>query len=185
MASVADSREAFERLVQHYKGKVFRLACSILEDETSAEDATQEVFLKIWRGLPSFRGDAAISTWIYSIARNTCLTRRRRDRDRRTFSLEEGKVEEIASKSRELGLAMHLRALIRQLPDKHRHALLLFYFEDKSYEQVAEAMALPIGTVKTYLHRAKKELATLIEQTAGSAQEGREEEEWPVINSKI
>ena len=81
--------QAFERLLYEYRDRVFRLACSLLGDEAAAEDAAQEIFLKIWKALPSFRGESSLSTWIYAIARNTCLTRRRIAADRRTFSLDE------------------------------------------------------------------------------------------------
>ena len=73
--------EAFALLLERFKEKVFRLAFSILRNETQAEDAAQDVFVKIWKALPAYHGGASLSTWIYAIARNTCLTeltRRRR-----------------------------------------------------------------------------------------------------------
>lgn len=149
-------REAFERLIEQYQNKVFRLCFSILGDEAAAEDAAQDSFLKAWRGLPGFRGDAALPTWLYSIARNTCLTWSQRGTARAQEPLTEGAA---ASRSIAIDDSLDVHAAIAGLPRHYRQALLLFYFEDKSYEEVAAMLDLPLRTVKTYLHRARKELA--------------------------
>lgn len=174
--------QQFERLLGEYRDKVFRLACSLLGDEAAAEDATQEIFLRIWKGLPDFRGDSSISTWIYAIARNTCLTRRRIASERRTYSLEETNAAEIPSHDPPAAADSDLRAAIDRLPAKYKQVLVLFYLEDRSYQQVALALGVPMGTVKTYLHRGKKELALLL-----AAQNTRKESAipWPALNSKI
>jgi len=181
MDDVSGNR-GFERVLEEYRDKVFRLACSLLADQAAAEDATQEVFLKIWKALPDFRGDSSVSTWIYAIARNTCLTRRRTAADRRTYSLDEAHAAEIPSHDPPAGADCDLRDAIGRLPEKYRRVLTLFYLEDRSYQQVALAMALPMGTVKTYLHRAKKELAQVLAE-----QNSRKESPlpWPALNSKI
>jgi RNA polymerase sigma-70 factor (ECF subfamily) len=181
MDSVTDN-QAFERLLDEYRDKVFRLACSLLGDQAAAEDATQEIFLRIWKALPGFRGESSASTWIYAIARNTCLTRRRMATAHRTFSLDEANAAEIPSPAPATGSGSDLRAAIDRLPAKYARVLTLFYLEDRSYQQVALALDLPMGTVKTHLHRAKKELALLL------APEGARKEEsipWPALNSKI
>ena len=114
MGDVAGN-EALERLVDEYRDKVFRLACSLLDDETTAEDATQEIFGRIWRGLPGFRGQSSISTWIYAIARNTCLTRRRTATAHRTFSLDDARAGEIPAPEPARD-GSGLRAAIHHLP---------------------------------------------------------------------
>ena len=179
---IVGGNQAFERLLDEYRDKVFRLACSLLGDEAAAEDAAQEIFLKIWKALPDFRGDSSVSTWIYAIARNTCLTRRRMAAERRTFSLDEANAAEIPSHDTPPGSDSDLRDAIGRLPAKYSRVLVLFYLEDRSYQQVALALGLPMGTVKTYLHRAKKELALLLD-----AKETRKENAipWPALNSKI
>jgi len=181
MDSVTGS-QAFERLLDEYRDRVFRLACSLLGNEASAEDATQEIFLKIWKALPDFRGQSSVSTWIYAIARNTCLTRRRLESARRTFSLDEARVAEIPSPERAAGSDADLRTQIARLPLKYSSVLALFYLEDRSYQQVALALDLPMGTVKTYLHRAKKELALLLSAPSTPKEEAIP---WPAVNSKI
>jgi RNA polymerase sigma-70 factor, ECF subfamily len=130
-----------------------------------AEDAAQEIFVRIWRALPGYRGLSSVSTWIYSIARNRCLTELKSGQ--RTLSLDEPKVRDAVDArqaSREEFRGPDLPYLVAQLPEKYRQALTLFYMEERSYEEVARLLDLPLGTVKTYLHRAKKELAAAMTQ---------------------
>ena len=157
--------EAFGLLLERFKGKVFRLAFSILRDETQAEDATQDVFVKIWKALPAYHGGASLSTWIYAIARNTCLTELTRRRRHPTMSLQEPEMEAVAdcipalrSADPEPGLAMDVEFLLAQLPENYQQVIDLFYLEQKAYEEVAGMLGIPLGTVKTLLFRAKKEL---------------------------
>jgi RNA polymerase sigma-70 factor (ECF subfamily) len=162
MAGVAE----FEPLVEAYQSKVFRLAYSIMGERAAAEDLTQEVFVKIWRALPGYRGEASLGTWVFAIARNTCLSRRRREAARRAVSLDVAAVRAVAESQHARedphGRELEMRDLLARLPEKYRHVLTLFYLEDRSYEQVAETLGLPLGTVKTYLHRGKKELGALM-----------------------
>lgn len=158
--------EAFELVLAQYRDKVYRLAYSILGNESSADDAAQQVFIRIWRALPGFEGRASISTWVFTIARNTCLTASKRNAAQRTISLDSSEAR-LAAESR------HYRAredrgepdllhLISQLPEKYSQVIVLFYMEERSYEEVARLLDLPMGTVKTYLHRARKQLAEAI-----------------------
>src|SRR5580704_3558742 len=86
-------REAFALLLERFKEKVFRLAFSMLRNETQAEDATQDIFVRVWKGLPAYHGGASLSTWIYAIARNTCLTELHRRGRHPTVSLQEPEME--------------------------------------------------------------------------------------------
>jgi RNA polymerase sigma-70 factor (ECF subfamily) len=156
-------REAFELLLERYQDKVFRLACGLLRNESQAEDMTQDVFLKIWKALPSYHGAASLSTWIYTIARNTCFTELKRRRP--TLSLDEPDLGEILEKEPGLhvtspaeGTEMDVDTMLAELPEKYRRVITLFYLEQKSYEEVGAMLGIPMGTVKTFLHRAKKEL---------------------------
>ncbi|MGO8764618.1 MAG: RNA polymerase sigma factor [Limisphaerales bacterium] len=157
--------EAFAPLAERYKSKVFRLAFSILRNETHAEDATQDVLVKIWKGLPAYHGGASLSTWIYTITRNTCLTElKRRDRHP-TVSLQEpemeaasGRIPALQAADPEPGLEMDVEILLAKLPGNYRQAITLFYLEQKAYEEVALMLGIPLGTVKSLLFRAKKEL---------------------------
>jgi RNA polymerase sigma-70 factor (ECF subfamily) len=157
----------FEQLVDEYGAKVFRLAYSLLGERAAAEDLAQEVFLRIWKGLPGYRGEASLATWVFAIARNTCLSHRRREASRRAASLDVPEVraaaESLHARTDGHGAALEMRDLLGRIPEKYRRALTLFYLEDRSYEQVAMILDLPMGTVKTYLHRGKKELGALLE----------------------
>jgi RNA polymerase sigma-70 factor (ECF subfamily) len=124
--------------------------------------------VKIWKGLPGFHGDAALATWIYTITRNTCLTELRKRTNRPTVSLHAPEWEgnwdalpalQTAGTNADAG--MDVPALLAQLPDHYRQVVTLFYFEQKAYEEVADRLGIPMGTVKTYLYRAKKELLRL------------------------
>jgi RNA polymerase sigma-70 factor (ECF subfamily) len=143
----------------------------MLGDEASAEELAQDVFLRIWKALPSYRGDASLSTWIYAITRNFSLTGRKRLRERQDLSIEEPSVKAVvdsllASKpERRQGLP-DSAMLLAQLSPPYREALRLFYLEEKSYDEVSAMLGLPIGTVKTYLHRAQKQLAGSLTRAA-------------------
>jgi RNA polymerase sigma-70 factor (ECF subfamily) len=161
--------EAFELVLSQYQNKIFRLAYSILANRELAEETAQEIFVRIWRALPGYRGLASISTWIYTIARNTCLTVLKNGSGRRTLSLDEPRVRDAAERRRALLAGDDLRGpdleyLVSQLPEKYRRVIRLYYMEERSYEEVARLLDLPLGTVKTYLHRAKKELAAAMKQ---------------------
>jgi RNA polymerase sigma-70 factor, ECF subfamily len=158
-------REALERLLGLYSMKVFHLAYSMVRDETQAEDMAQEIFLRVWKGLPGYNGQAALSTWIYTIARNTCLTEIKRRAMRPTVSLDEPgfktsieTLESLQTTQPEPGIEMDIEKLLEQLPHNYRQVITLFYLEQKSYEEVSVLLGLPLGTVKTFLFRAKKEL---------------------------
>ena len=168
--------EAFERLVERYSRKVFHLAFSMVRNETQAEDMTQEILLRAWKGLPGYHGGASLSTWLYTIARNTCLTELKRRAARPTVSLHEPELEgaleslpALQTSDRESGLAMDVNHLLEQLPKKYRQVVTLFYLEQKSYEEVGSLLGLPLGTVKTFLYRAKKELLKLSARVAPAA----------------
>ncbi len=156
---------AFALLLERCKERVFRLAWSILRNETQAEDAAQDVFVKIWKGLPAYQGGASLSTWIFAITRNTCLSELTRRGRHPTVSLQEPAMEAasdsipaLRSADPEPGAEMDVKILLAQLPEKYRQVITLFYLEQKAYEEVAGMLGLPLGTVKTLIFRAKKEL---------------------------
>lgn len=158
-------REAFELLLERFKDKVFRLAFSMMRNETQAEDVAQEVFVKIWKALPGYHGGASLSTWIYTITRNTCLTELKKRTTRPTVSLHDPEMEAVAdglsalqTSDAEAGTERDVAALLAELPEKYRQVITLFYLEQKAYEEVAVMLGIPLGTVKTLLFRAKKEL---------------------------
>ena len=146
--------EAFEALLERFQGKVFRLCCCILANQALAEEASQEVFLRIWKSLAGFKGEASISTWVYSISRNTCLTILKREKGRQGAAPGEFPGQDASRRDNS-----DVRSAVARLPEKYRNVLLLFYYQEKSYEEVSAMLGLPLNTVKTHLHRAKRQLA--------------------------
>jgi RNA polymerase sigma-70 factor (ECF subfamily) len=157
---------AFDLVVPAYKDRVFRLACAMLRDRAAAEDATQETLVRVWKALPGFDGRAALGTWIFAIARNTCLMELRRRRPTVSFDDPDSTEAQHAAASVATGPAEdperdNLLRLVATLPRNQQEAVRLFYLEDRSYDAVAEQLGLPLGTVKNLLHRARKRLMAL------------------------
>jgi RNA polymerase sigma-70 factor, ECF subfamily len=160
-------RAAFEAVLPSYRDRVFRLSLSILRDPTAAEDAAQDVFMRLWKALPGYNGSAALSTWIYAITRNTCISLLRKRRPQ--VSLDEplfaddddGGGLQLAAPEQDDSAVASVEKLLDHLPERYRQAVVLFYMEDKSYDQTAAALELPLGTVKALLHRARKRLIEL------------------------
>ena len=151
---------AFEGIMARYESKVFHLCMALLRNTHAAEDVAQESFLRIWRALESYNSEtASLSTWIYAITRNRCLTELARRPHPMQVS-EDGETDEhqaaVAAPSppdaRALGV---LRGLVELLPASLRTSLMLYYFEERSVEEVASMLGIPQGTVKTHLHRAR------------------------------
>lgn len=159
--------EAFDLLVTAYRRRVYALAYSIVRDRQGAEDVAQDVFVKLWRALPRYDGRAQLSTWIYAITRNASISALRGRRPE--VSLEEPDVlaaaeaagaEAGGSAPREAAeLDRTLARLVAGLPDKQRQVVTLYYLEERSCEEVAAMLAMPVNTVKTHLHRARAKLA--------------------------
>lgn len=151
--------EALEAMLDLYEHKVFRMAVAILRDAGRAEEVTQDIFLKMWRALPAYDGRASLSTWLYAIARNTCLSAVRAESYRKTSALEDVPEPSAASSAP----AIDWERLLAKLPDAQRHVITLFYFEERSVTEVAAMLDLPEGTVKSQLHRARRALADMME----------------------
>jgi len=163
-------REAFALLLPRYRDKVFRLSFSMLRERAMAEDTTQDIFLRVWRALPGFAGQSQLSTWIYAIAKNACLSEIRKRKP--TVSLDQNDDEDsynpavaaLAAPDADDSATVSVGQLLDQLPERYRQAVVLFYMEDKSYEQTATSLGLPLGTVKALLHRARKRLIELTKE---------------------
>jgi len=159
---------AFQELVNQYKDLVFAIIARTARDASSAEDLAQEVFLRIHRGLPYFRGEARLSTWIYRIVANVCV-QEQQSRKPATQPLDEESLDRRASPSgavRELSdliLRDRLEKAIARLPANYRLLVAAHYLQGVRYEDLAEALNLPLGTLKTQLHRAKRQLRHLLE----------------------
>ncbi len=162
-------RGAFDLLVLRYQHKVVKLVARLLRDPTEAEDVAQESFVKAYRALASFRGDSAFYTWMYRIAvntaRNTMASRQRRpvayegglsdgEQSLMESRLRHTDTPEAAALSEEIRTTVN-RA-IEQLPEDLRTAIILREVEGLSYEEIAEAMECPVGTVRSRIFRARE-----------------------------
>jgi RNA polymerase sigma-70 factor (ECF subfamily) len=170
----AGDKAAFDLLVLKYQRKILRLLSRMLRDQSEIEDVMQEAFIKAYRALPQFRGDSAFYTWLYRIAINTARnwmasqTRRpsssslHQSEDGETFdeidNLTDNNTPESLLASREI--AESVNESIQALPAELRTAIVLREIEGLSYEEIAQAMGCPIGTVRSRIFRAREAIAT-------------------------
>jgi RNA polymerase sigma-70 factor, ECF subfamily len=157
---------AFEELVDQFRNLVFALIARTVADRSRAEDLAQDVFLRIHRGLPYFRGEARLSTWVYRIAVNVCMQEKGRPRPLISLDDPDSRLPAPGAADRsftDFELRDRLEKAIEQLPPQYRLLIAGHYLEGVRYEDLAEAMNLPLGTVKTQLHRAKRQLRQLLE----------------------
>lgn len=159
-------RVAFEMIVDRFQEKVFHLALSMTHNEATARDLAQDAFVRIWKALPGYNGTASLSTWIYTITRNVCLTELARSKRRQTVSLDASEstdaLEHLIAPEPTDTMASHdIAPILARLPEKFRRVLELFYLEQKSYDETAALLGVPLGTVKVHLFRARKELVRI------------------------
>ena len=170
----AGDKAAFDLLVLKYQRKILRLLSRMLRDQSEIEDVMQEAFIKAYRALPQFRGDSAFYTWLYRIAINTArnwmASQSRRPSSPSLHQSEEGETfDEIDNltdnntpesllASREI--AESVNDSIQALPEELRTAIVLREIEGLSYEEIAQAMGCPIGTVRSRIFRAREAIAT-------------------------
>jgi len=167
------SPEHFGELVTRYDRAVFHLAYRTLQDREEARDIAQETFFKAFRSLRTYRPTMKFSTWLFAIAYHACCDRLAR---RKRFSNQElPERADAASGPEQQAVAGEesriLRAAIAALPEKYRMAITLYHLQGKRYEEIAQVLNLPIGTVKTHLHRAKEQLRRAL----GEPPEGEQE----------
>lgn len=163
-----DDESAFGELVDRYKNLVYGMVWRMAPDRGQVDDLAQEVFLKVHRGLPYFRGEARLSTWIYRIVMNVCREARGRPRVEVPMTGRDGEtVVEPASQDRAFaGIEVRDRVekALAQLPEPYRMIIAAHHLKGIQYEALAEALNMPLGTVKTHLHRAKRRLREILEQ---------------------
>ncbi|HEX5706896.1 MAG TPA: sigma-70 family RNA polymerase sigma factor [Pyrinomonadaceae bacterium] len=158
-------RDAFRQLFEAHKDRVYSVALYFFGgDEATASDITQQVFLKLFTRVGQFRGDSEFSTWLYRLATNTCLDEARRRRRFLPFGDSTRRETSAQRDSQEASLARdetahRVREALAELRPKLRMAILLKYFEELSYEEIAEVLGCSKGTVASRLNRAHKALA--------------------------
>ncbi len=163
LAAGGDLR-AFERLYQAHAGRVHALARRMLSTD-EADEATQDVFVRAWSKLGTFRGESAFGTWLHRLAINVCLARRQQTGTaRRRFVEDEAPLEVIAAPRRTPELAMDVEAALARLPEGMRRILVLHDIEGYTHEEIAEQFGIAVGTSKSQLHRARLALRPMLER---------------------
>jgi RNA polymerase sigma-70 factor (ECF subfamily) len=157
----AGDEAAFSELVDRYKNLVYGMVFRMVNDRSQADDLAQEVFLKVHRGLPYFRGEARLATWIYRIVANVCVQARAPKREQIAAERLPDRGATDTSFA-DFELRDRLEKAIAQLPDQYRLLIAAHYLKGVQYEALAESLNMPLGTVKTHLYRAKRQLRELL-----------------------
>jgi RNA polymerase sigma-70 factor (ECF subfamily) len=161
--------EAFSQLVRRHQHTVYSLALRYMREPVLAEDMAQEAFLKGYRLLRGFRGDCRFTTWMYRVTCSVCLTElakrgRRGEVPMESAGAERGYEENPAGKD----AAEIVRRCVTQLPERFATIVTMYYLDQAPYEEIAAAMEIPVGTLKTWMFRARKELRALVEKELGA-----------------
>ena len=166
--ALSGDAEAFGEIVRRWERRIFALTYGILGREEDARDATQETFLAAFRNLRGFRGEAKVSSWLHRIAVNQCITRQRRAKVRNESALEE-EVEKTSGFAAPLDYSpaktaegrqrtTAVRRALNGLPLELRQVVVMKEFEELTFREIAEALDLPLSTVKSRLYTALKQL---------------------------
>jgi RNA polymerase sigma-70 factor (ECF subfamily) len=161
--------DAFGELVRRWERRIFALTYGMLGREEDARDATQETFLAAFRNLRGFRGEAKVSSWLHRIAVNQCISRQRRARVRSESALEDDPENSAASFAAPLSHSpakvaegrqetLAVRRAINSLPIELRQVVVMKEFEELTFREIADALDLPLSTVKSRLYTALKQL---------------------------
>jgi RNA polymerase sigma-70 factor (ECF subfamily) len=180
-------KRAFELLVEKYQRKLARLLSRFIRDPAEVEDVTQEAFIKAYRALPAFRGDSAFYTWLYRIgintAKNYLMAMGRRAPTSTEVEAEEAEGFEEGEQLRDINtpesvllsneIAETVNSTIEQLPEELRTAIQLREIEGMSYEDIAQVMNYPIGTVRSRIFRAREAIAERLRPLLGTRKDKR------------
>jgi len=172
--ALAGSQDAFREVVLRFERPVYSLIVRMVQDPSTAEDLAQEAFVKAYRSLHTYDASRKLSSWLFKIAHNTTIDHLRRhvpdtvsleapqDEEGRgglAAVLSDASVEDPAAAAERRDMARSLERAISRLRTEYREAVVLFYLEGATYQEICDVTGLPLGTVKTNLHRARKELA--------------------------
>lgn len=163
----------FEELVRRHQDKVYGLAARFVGKSAEAEDIVQEVFLRAYRGLDRFKGEAKLSTWLYRVAYNLCIDWQRSHRRRRRGAASLDQAGEVADDRVDVVRDLvdkeeraRVRKAVDALDERYRSVVVLLYYQKHSYEEIAAMMDVPLKTVETRLYRARKLIRRRLEREA-------------------
>lgn len=171
--------QAFGELVGRHGPMVYNLALRLLNNAQEAEDMAQEAFVRAWQALPGFRGDSAVSTWLYRITTNLCYNRLPHLRAS-LLALDADAADEVSddrplpeSRLQSAEMRRELFAAVDALPDHYRLLIQLRHIQGLGYNEIAAVTGMPLGTVKTGLHRAHRRLRAMLDEGSMATGEGK------------
>ena len=166
---VTGQKDLFRLLVRRYERAVYGMGRGFFRNPEDASDFAQEVFLKVYRSLPRFEGRSRFSTWLYKVAYNTAINRVSRAKE--YHSLAEKEAEELISggDTPERALLRNaareaVRKALEELPERYRICVDMYFFYDRSYQEIEEITGFPVNTIKSHVFRAKKLLREKLER---------------------
>jgi RNA polymerase sigma-70 factor (ECF subfamily) len=171
-SALRGSQDAYRELVKRFERPVYSLVLRMVQESGTAEDLAQDVFVKAFRRLDTYDPQWKFSSWLFKIAHNTTIDHLRKrtpdtvpleteedDKGSLSSVLPDESVEDPQAAAERRDLGRSLESAIGRLRPEYRQAVLMFYVHGASYQEICEALGQPLGTVKTNLHRARKELA--------------------------
>lgn len=168
-----EDQELYEEIVKRYETQLLRYATYLINDSEKAADAVQNAFIKAFVNLQSFDSKKQFSSWIYRIVHNetvNIIRKKSRELPLEEFKWSEkffARYDKSEKNIQEKEMKKILQESLKELPIKYRSPLVLFYLEDKSYEEISEVLRLPIGTVGTRINRGKKYMKEIVEKKGG------------------
>jgi len=156
---------AFSQLAARHQRVVYNLAYRFMRDATQAEDMAQEAFLKAYRMLDGFRGDCSFSTWMYRVTASVCLTELGRGKRRAEIESQPWhEAQAPGSRVDWLDIPDVMCRCIALLPERYANIVTLYYLKERSYEEIADGLRIPTGTLKAWMHRARNQLRRIMEK---------------------
>ncbi len=174
--AIAENPNAFGEIVKRWERKIFALCFGMLSREEEARDAAQETFIAAFRNLSNFRGDAKVSSWLHRIAVNQCLTAMRRAKSRSESFLDDedesadrifvAPPNKMPSRTAEQNERMAIvRQAVNALPPDLRQIIVMKEFEEMTFQEISDALEVPLSTVKSRLYTGLKQLRMKLERT--------------------
>ena len=165
--SQSGDREAFSELVRRHQHLVYNLSYRFMRNAVQAEDMAQEAFLKAFRLLHGFRGDCSFTTWMYRVTSSVCLTELNRRKRRGEVEMPLATGDNLATTEyspEDADLKEQIRRCVSYLSDRYATIITLYYLNGSSYAEIAQVMDVPLGTLKTWMFRARKQLRRIVER---------------------
>lgn len=167
--------DLFGHIVQRWERKIYALCYGMLGNAEEAKDAAQETFISAFKAIDNFRGEAKVSSWLHRIAVNQCLTRKRRQKVRPESSLDDEANENFEAAAPGTASPLHateanernrlVRAALSSLPSEMRQVILMKEFEEMTFQEISDALEIPLSTVKSRLYTGLKQLKLKLERT--------------------